>query len=220
MAAIYLLRHGQASFGAADYDVLSEVGELQAKALGDELRRREVRVHAVWSGTLRRQLATAAACLPAAGIDLEVGQDPRWNEYDHLGLVPEGQGDPADLAGSARRFQAQLDEALSRWLAGDERVGTSGTWAEFSGGAFAAVNDALAALPRGGTALVFTSAGLISAICARLLHLPPEGFLAMNRTMANASITKLVSGRSGVSLLSYNEHAHFEGAGRELLTYR
>ncbi|HEX2131696.1 MAG TPA: histidine phosphatase family protein [Actinophytocola sp.] len=217
MAAIYLLRHGQASFGSADYDVLSELGELQAKALGDELRRRAVRVHAVWSGTLRRQLATAAGCLPAAGIDLAVGQDPRWNEYDHLGLVPTGQGGPAD---SARRFQAQLDEALSRWLAGDERVGTSGTWTEFSGGAFAAVTDVFAALPRGGTALVFTSAGLISAICARLLHLPPEGFLALNRTMANASITKLVSGRSGVSLLSYNEHAHFEGDARELLTYR
>lgn len=221
MAAIYLLRHGQASFGTADYDVLSPVGELQAKALGDELRRREVRVHAVWSGTLRRQLATADACLPAAGIDLEVRQDPRWNEYDHLGLVPEGQAaDPADLAASARRFQAALDDALSRWLAGDERIGTTGTWTEFSGGAFDAASEVFADLPKGGAALVFTSAGLISALCARLLNLPPEGFLALNRTMANASITKLVSGRSGVSLLSYNEHGHFEGENRELLTYR
>lgn len=221
MAAIYLLRHGQASFGTADYDVLSPVGELQAKALGDELRRREVRVHAVWSGTLRRQLETAAACLPAAGIDLEVRQDPRWNEYDHLGLVPEGQlADPSDLAASARRFQAALDDALSRWLAGDDPAGTSGTWAEFSGGAFAAAGEVFADLPKGGAALVFTSAGLISALCARLLHLPPEGFLALNRTMANASVTKLVSGRSGVSLLSYNEHGHFEGENRDLLTYR
>jgi broad specificity phosphatase PhoE len=221
VAAIYLLRHGQASFGTADYDVLSPVGELQAKALGDELRRREVRVRAVWSGTLRRQLDTAAACLPAAGVELEVREDPRWNEYDHLGLVPEGQAaDPEDLVASARHFQAQLDAALSRWLAGDDTVGTSGTWSQFSGGALEAAAEVFADLPKGGTALVFTSAGLISAICARLLHLPPEGYLALNRTMANASITKLVSGRSGVSLLSYNEHGHFEGENRELLTYR
>lgn len=221
MAAIYLLRHGQASFGGADYDVLSPVGELQAKVLGGELRRRGVRADAVWSGTLRRQLATAAACLPEAGVDLTVGEDPRWNEYDHLGLVPEGQAaEPGDPVASARRFQARLDEALARWLAGDERVGTSGTWAEFSGGALDALREVFAALPKGGTALVFTSAGLISAVCAPVLHLPPAGYLALNRTMANASITKLVSGRSGVSLLSYNEHGHFEGDDRELLTYR
>lgn len=221
MTAIYLLRHGQASFGTADYDVLSSTGELQAKVLGEELRRRELRVAAVWSGTLRRQLATAAACLPPAGVDLEVRRDERWNEYDHLGLVPEGQmTDPSDVAASARRFQAALDDALSRWLAGDSPAGTTGTWERFSTGALEAVGEVFAGLPRGGAALVFTSAGLISAVCTRLLGLPPTGFLALNRTMANASITKLVSGRSGINLLSYNEHGHFEGRHRELLTYR
>jgi broad specificity phosphatase PhoE len=135
--------------------------------------------------------------------------------------VPEGQAaDPADLAASARRFQAALDDALARWLAGEVPAGTTGTWAQFSGGAFDAAGEVFGGLPKGGAALVFTSAGLISALAARLLNLPPEGFLALNRTMANASITKLVSGRSGVSLISYNEHGHFEGQNRELLTYR
>ena len=221
MGAIYLLRHGQASFGTADYDVLSPTGETQSKVLGDELRRREVPVHAVWSGTLRRQLATAAACLPAAGLDLPVRQDPRWNEYDHLGLVPEGQAaDPSDLVAAARRFQGMLDDALRGWIQAGSTVGHSGTWAEFSGGALAAIDDVFDDLPRGGNALVFTSAGVISAVCARLLDAPPAGYLALNRTMANASITKLVRGRSGVSLLSFNEHAHFEGERRELLSYR
>ncbi len=221
MAAIYLLRHGQASFGTADYDVLSPAGEQQSTVLGEELRRREVPVHAVWSGTLRRQVASAAACLPAAGVDLEVRRDPRWNEYDHLGLVREGQvADPSDPAGSARRFQALLDEALREWLEAGAPAGGSGTWAEFSDGALAAVQEVFDGLPRGGSALVFTSAGVISAVCARLLSMPPAGFLALNRTMANASITKLVRGRSGVSVLSVNEHAHFEGVRRDLLSYR
>jgi broad specificity phosphatase PhoE len=222
MGAVYLLRHGQASFGTADYDVLSAKGELQAKVLGAELRRRDVAVHGVWSGTLRRQVATAAACLSAAGVDVEVRADPRWNEYDHLGMVPpERLGASAlDVTAAARRFQELLDEALLRWIEHDEPAGESGTWAEFSAGALAAVHELFDELPRGGGALVFTSAGVISAICARLLYLPPPGFLALNRTMANASITKLVRGRSGVSLVSYNEHAHFEGDRRELLSYR
>ncbi|MGH3881198.1 MAG: histidine phosphatase family protein [Actinophytocola sp.] len=221
MAAIYLLRHGQASFGSADYDVLSPTGKRQATVLGEELARRRVPVHAVWSGTLRRQLATAEACLPAAGLDVEVRQDPRLDEYDHLGLVPEGQaGDLADLAAAARRFQTLLDDALRGWIEGGSAVGGSGTWAEFSGGALAAVDAMFDDLPRGGSALAFTSAGVISAVCAALTSAPPAGFLALNRTMANASITKVVRGRSGVSLLSFNEHAHFEGEHRELLSYR
>ncbi|MGH3759664.1 histidine phosphatase family protein [Actinophytocola sp.] len=221
MGAVYLLRHGQASFGTADYDVLSPAGALQSKVLGDELCRREVPVHAVWSGTLRRQLATAAACLPAAGIDLDVRQDPRWNEYDHVNLVPEGQAaDPSDLAASARRFQEQLDDALRVWIGGGSPAGGSGTWAEFSGGALAALDAVFDDLPGGGSALVFTSAGVIGAVCARLLNLPLDGYLALNRTMVNAGITKLVRGRSGTSLLTYNEHAHFEGEHRELLSYR
>jgi broad specificity phosphatase PhoE len=215
MGAVYLLRHGQASFGTADYDVLSPAGELQAKVLGEELRRRAVPVHAVWSGTLRRQLATAASATSAAGVDLEVRQDARWNEYDHMGLVPEGQSvDPA------RRFQEQLDAALLAWLSSGSAITGSGTWESFSGGAFAALTEVFDGLPRGASALVFTSAGVIAALCARLLGLPPEGFLALNRTMANASITKVVRGRSGVTLLSFNEHAHFEGDRRELLSYR
>jgi broad specificity phosphatase PhoE len=220
MGAVYLLRHGQASFGAADYDVLSPAGEAQSAVLGAELARRAVPVHAVWSGTLRRQAATAQACLRAAGIDLPVRQDKRWDEYDHIGLVPEGHGTSPDVAAAARRFQGLLDDALRTWIEGDSPVGGSGTWAEFSGGALAALDDVFDELPRGGSALVFTSAGVISAVCARLLNAPPSGYLALNRTMANAGITKLVRGRSGVSLLSFNEHAHFEGEHRELLSYR
>ena len=215
MTAVYLLRHGQASFGAADYDALSPAGHRQAVVLGGELARREVDVHSVWSGTLRRQLDTAEAALAAAGIDLAVTKDPRWNEYDHLGLVPSGQP-----TGDTREFQRLLDTAIEAWMTGGHAAGSTGTWLEFSGGIDTAVRAAFAVLPKGKAALVFTSAGVISAVCAALLGLPPAGYLALNRTMANAGITKLVSGRSGVSLVSVNEHGHFEGPHRGLLTYR
>jgi broad specificity phosphatase PhoE len=202
MSVVYLLRHGQASFGGADYDVLSPVGKQQAVVLGAELRRRAVDVRAVHSGTLRRQLSTATDCLAKAGIDLPVTEDARWNEYDHLGLVPSGQPPPEESG----NFQRLLDAAIEGWIAGGHAAGTSGTWLEFSGGVDAALRDVLAGLP--------------SAICAALLSAPPAGFLALNRTMPNASITKLVSGRSGVSLVSVSEHGHFEGPHRGLLTYR
>jgi broad specificity phosphatase PhoE len=217
MTAVYLLRHGQASFGAADYDTLSPVGKQQAVVLGEELRRREVDVHAVWSGTLRRQLGTAAVCLEAAGLTLPVTEDARWNEYDHIGLVPAGQPAPEQ----SRDFQRMLDEAIESWITGGHAAGSTGTWLEFAGATKGALERVLAGLPKGRSALVFTSAGVISAICAALLSAPqPATFIALNRTMPNGAITKLVSGRSGVSLVSVNEHGHFEGPHRGLLTYR
>lgn len=211
MPTAYLIRHGQASFGADDYDVLSPVGEQQSKVVGEELRRREVRVDKVCSGTLRRHRGTAAACLPVAGVDLPVVEDLRWNEYDHLELVQHSVDRPL----STREFQALLEESLLGWMTGD---GTG--WPAFRDGACAALDELFAGLGKGGTVLVFTSGGVISAICTVLLGLPPRGFLALNRTMVNASLTKLVHGRSGTSLVSWNEHAHFEGATRELLSYR
>lgn len=220
MPAIYLLRHGQASFGGPDYDVLSTTGERQAKILGEELRRRAPRIHSVHSGTLRRQLETAAACLPAIGIENEVHQDARWDEYDHVGLLATPQPLSSSTTTVLQDFQDQLDAALTNWIAGTAKAGTSGTWKEFSTRTTEAVSDLATSLPKGESALVFTSAGVIAALCTTFLGLPPQGYLALNRTMANCGISKLVTGRSGTNLVSLNEHAHFEGNNREILTYR
>ena len=216
MGAIYLVRHGQASFGAADYDALSPRGFEQSTVVGTELLRRNVSFNQIRSGSLARQRDTAATALKVLDTDVPVVEDPRWNEYDHLGLVPAGQPAPAD----SRDFQRELDKAIEAWITGGYAAGVTGTWLEFSGGVDTALRDAFATLPKGKAGLVFTSAGVISAICAALLAMPTAGYLALNRTMANAAITKLVSGRSGMSLVSLNEHGHFEGPHRGLLTYR
>jgi broad specificity phosphatase PhoE len=221
VAVVYLVRHGQASFGKDDYDVLSATGQLQSTVVGAELRRRELKFDQVWSGTLHRQRDTATACLSAAGLDLECQVDPRWDEYDlySLALHHRPNDQPAAM-GSAQEFQRVLERAILAWSADGEPVGTAGTWREFCASGCAALAELCAGLGRGGTGLVFTSGGVIAAICANLLKLSSEGFLAINRTMTNAGITKIVHGQSGTSLVSLNEHAHFEGANRDLLSYR
>ena len=79
MGAIYLVRHGQASFGAADYDALSPRGFEQSTVVGVELLRREVSFSRAVSGTLARQRDTAATAMKVLG-DLPVAEDDRWNE--------------------------------------------------------------------------------------------------------------------------------------------
>jgi hypothetical protein len=66
--------------------------------------------------------------------------------------------------------------------------------------------------------VVSTSGGAIAAVCVGLLGVAPETFVALNRVTVNAGVTKVVRGRSGTTLVSFNEHAHLEADG--LVTYR
>src|SRR5690606_36194887 len=55
VGSIYLIRHGQASFGADDYDVLSEIGIRQAEILGRLFSQLGLGFDRCLSGELRRQ---------------------------------------------------------------------------------------------------------------------------------------------------------------------
>ena len=67
MGRLLLVRHGQASFGADDYDALSELGHEQARVLGESFARRGIRPELVLSGSLRRHEGTVAGILDGLG---------------------------------------------------------------------------------------------------------------------------------------------------------
>ncbi len=215
MSVILLLRHGQASFGSENYDVLSPNGFRQSEVLGRSLVARGVQIDRAVSGTLARQRDTARTALDSAGLGgLDVAVDTGWDEYDHDGL----SGGAA--ATDPRAFQDRLEVALAAWSAGTPDTGIRPEWPTFAGrvgGALRAVTDGLGS---GETVAVFTSGGVISAVCAQLLALPPDAVVAFNRVTVNAAITKVVHGRRGSTLVSFNDHAHFEGPDAGLLTYR
>src|SRR5690348_12748107 len=87
MAVLYLIRHGQASFGLKDYDKLSELGEQQSRVLGESLRDRVPAIDLVVSGAMERHKQTAAIALEAMGCSLVPRVDERWNEYDHNEVI-------------------------------------------------------------------------------------------------------------------------------------
>ncbi|MFB6895626.1 histidine phosphatase family protein [Streptomyces hydrogenans] len=215
MPLICLVRHGQASATASDYDILSSLGRAQASAVGQELARRGLRDPHLVAGTLTRQRDTARIAAEAAGFKGPVHQDARWNEYDHIALL----GRYAPPRNKERSVQDLLDHALMAWMK-DPQAAEGRTWSAFAEGARAALAELPAALGRGRDAVVFTSAGLLAAVCGALLSLPHEGVVALNRVAVNASITTLVVGGAGTTLLTFNEHAHFAGDLRRMLTYR
>jgi broad specificity phosphatase PhoE len=225
MPIVLLVRHGQASFGAADYDVLSELGRRQAELVAASLAARGYEPARLLSGTLRRQQETAAAFGALGAPALEV--EPRWDEFDPddvlthhsetaLRLQSDGTGETLTNSG----FQAALEPALAEWVDRAERSPTAQTWAEFSGLGSAALTDLAAGLESGESAVVVTSGGAIAAVVGALLGAPAEVFAALNRVLVNSSVTKLAIGSTGINVVSVNDHSHLEAVGRELVTYR
>ena len=214
MPVIYLLRHGQASFGTDDYDVLSELGRRQADIAGQELARRGVRSPVVVSGSLRRQIDTAEIAAKSLNV-IPTGIDSRFNEFDAHAAVNAHLGDSEATQGMpSLQFQQHLDAVMTDWM----ENGNS-EWQSFSDGAFAALTELAESLPSGSDAIVATSAGVCAVLAGRLLGSDTQGMISMNRVSVNASITTVVAGSRGLSLVSFNDHAHVMG-DRSLLTNR
>ncbi len=81
MATLYLVRHGQASFAAENYDRLSELGRRQSVWLGEYFAERGIVFARAVCGTLERQRQTARMILETMGSALHAAEHAGCNEY-------------------------------------------------------------------------------------------------------------------------------------------
>lgn len=228
MGVIRLVRHGQASFGMKNYDQLSESGYEQSRLLGRSLKRRGIDADLVICGDMQRHRQTAETAIEAMGLTPQLVIDASWNEFDHEEVIvrhkPSYRSKTVMVADLARRgdprhqFQLVFDAALARWTSGEFDDEYAEPWESFAGRVASGLKE-LTTRKDAKSILVFTSGGPVSAVAAALLGLSPEVWLRLNRTCANCSETKIVAGRSGTSLVTWNAHPWFD-AHRELLTYR
>jgi len=209
MGQILLVRHGQASFGADDYDVLSEAGEAQARTVGRALA--GLTPDLVVHGSLVRQRRTAELAAGAAGWDAPLREDARWNELESLAQFAAVSGSPEGMDRDS--FQRWYDAAMARWTGGDHDDDYSEPYAAFSDRA----NAALAGIAEEGTVVAVSSGGPIAAIVAVLLAGGAPTYGRLLPGIVNAGVTRVISGRRGLTLLSYNEHQHLPP---DLVTYR
>ena len=227
MGVVLLVRHGQASFGTDDYDVLSETGWEQARLLGAWLAGRGVTPDVVVRGGMRRHRETAeglAAGAGAAGVAWSAGVevDPGWDEFDHLGVIAAlDEGVPAGEL-DRRAFQQAFERATARWTAGGHDADYPEPWPAF----VARVGASLGGLRRrragghGGRGQLGRPdrGGLCGARRPRRGRRGLRPALdRFNTVTVNSSMTRVVVGSTGRRLLTFNEHPHLEG---DTLTYR
>ena len=224
MGVVLLVRHGQASFGAEDYDVLSDTGWEQSRRLGRWLAERGVRPDLVLRGDLKRHRDTAAGMLEGAGWEREPEVDAGWNEFDHLGVVAADPDLPHDRELDRRAFQQAFELATQRWASGEFDADYPETYGGFRARVAASLTRASASAGPGGTVAVVSSGGPIAAACAALVDPTGEDAAAFariwsrfNTVCVNTSVTRVVVGSTGARLLTFNEHEHLAG---DLLTYR
>jgi broad specificity phosphatase PhoE len=218
---LVLLRHGQAAYGSANYDVLSERGVRQCQAVARHWLALERDWTGVWRGTLDRHrdslvavervYATAGRALPEAVVD------PDLNEHPGIALMRSHMPtDRASLDAMAALAPAQQQRAwfghyrtvMTDWLAG--RIGADGVdpWPVVSARILAAIDRAGAAVREcGGRGLVVTSGGVAAIAATRALGLAPERFLELSLRLGNAARVHLHLGRSGPALLAFNDTA-------------
>lgn len=233
MATIYLIRHGQASFGQDNYDKLSPLGEQQATHLGNQLARRLPAFDAISLGTMTRHQQTAEHCLAAMGLrfdDQLVQPDAGWNEYDHQNILAQfdprldtAEGTQAfvrEQENPAQAFEEVFNGAVEKWIASTVGEGYRETWTDFTGRIERAFRGVIERNPGANRIAVFTSGGPISLLSLALLDMAQEQIMQINWRLVNCGVTKLVNSRSRTFLATLNEHVHFEGEHQHLITYK
>ena len=221
MSRLLLVRHGQASWGSDDYDVLSPLGEKQSRALGEAFTARGVQPDLVVRGAMRRHRQTAEQAAAGGGWAVEVAEDDGWNEFDHvqmLSMHPSRYGEGEEM--SRAQFQAWFEEATLRWTGGEYDEDYDESFAAFGARVDAALRRTVERLEPDQTAVVFTSGGPISWTATSLLGGATEIWTQLNPVTVNSSVSKVVVGRRGATMVSFNEHSHLEAAGDGFITYR
>ena len=218
MSTVLLVRHGQASWGAADYDVLSDLGGRQATVLGEMLAARGVRPDLLLHGAMSRQRGTARLLGEAAGWDAW-SEDDVWDEMNHEEVLARQPHTFAGDTPTRREFQAWFEAATDRWTAGRHDHEYDESFTSFTDRVLGALDGLVTQLGSGATAVVVTSGGPIARIVAELLGGGADLHRRVAPVVVNTSITKVVVGERGATLVSFNEHSHLE-AEPGLLTYR
>jgi broad specificity phosphatase PhoE len=229
------IRHGKASaFAATDYDQLSPPGFEQSEQLGQWLARDKLRVDAVFIGPRKRHAQTHEAVvrvLSTHGISLpDPTLLPELDEHDGLSVVykllPElAAADPAlrsIVEATVKGVPPSPDDVLSafkrvtrRWVRGEIGHDDIEPWTTFRARVGRALPQ-IAAIGRGKTALVFTSAGAIASAVADALSIrEEEKVLALSWSLYNGSVTELDFADDRWGLRTFNGTAHLE---RRLVT--
>jgi broad specificity phosphatase PhoE len=235
MANLLIIRHGQASFGADNYDQLSPLGQRQADLTGEFLCQMGTRFSAAYSGDLSRQRETGQRVLDRLEEAPDLVIDPRLNEVQTdeqidvmMPILIERDPRFADLVAAmntdTKSFQKIIETVFNYWVSPECDIGGIQSWADYSGGVVSAFESAMASAESGTDTAIFTSGGTIATMVGQVLKLTSDRVYEFYEPVFNCSITRIIFNSRKCSLSTFNDvgHLHLMSAqlGEQLVTYR
>ena len=233
MTQLVLIRHGQASFGAANYDCLSETGERQARLVGRHLAAAGQQFDVLIAGDMQRQQHTAE--LVSAGFDTPptVVTEPAFNEYDadaiFTAYTPRVFEDNPNLAEARdqlkrdrRLFQKVFEQVTRHWLAGTPHDhDRCEAWPDFKARVQTALEKLRSDYPKDARIGVCSSGGPIAIAIATATGAPDDKAIEINWSVYNAALAELRSTREGWRMLAFNDITALRNTGDDsLVTFR
>ena len=222
MPKIIFVRHGQAQFGQANYDKLSEVGHEQAVALGKAIFEQGITIDHWVSGDMVRHAETLKGI--SQGMRTQVSHQivtPDLNEYDFTGQLNArfvGGKAPAGLHTDRKTHFRALRETLALWQ-NDKILNPPESWAAFETRLKRAQQTIFGL--EGDTILVVSSGGVISKIVANALGVSHAKQVDLQLQIKNASMSTFIYSRrtGGFFLNAFNETPFVSAKTQHLLTY-
>ncbi|MEP1446309.1 MAG: histidine phosphatase family protein [Paraglaciecola sp.] len=218
MSEFYLVRHGQASFGAKNYDKLSNLGHQQSRWLGEYFSARNIAFSHAFMGDMVRHRETAQGIMVGSSHNPIVSIDPGFNEFNfqnigdsYLSLNPQRKlpenPKPAD-------FYRLLKLAMYAWSEDqlhDESL--EETWAGFRERVQAALHNVC---QQGGDKpiLIVSSGGAISMLMSLVLGLDAKQVIELNMQVRNTSISHFYFNKNTIRLASFNNIPHLDSPDR------
>ncbi len=232
MGFIYLVRHGQASFGHDDYDNLSPLGHQQSQRLGQYFAQCGRIWSQAWRGDLKRHEQTGRGTLDACEHEqLPLRVHNGFTEFNHRQVLfshkPEFEDKTAAMSFLAqsgnpyKAFQKIFAEAMMRWMIGAQDQDYDESWEQFKVRCVAAVQDVVEQADEDMNIVVFSSGGPISAIAQHILDLDIKRTLDLQWVIANTSVSRLRFSKARWWLDSLNSYSHLEHDGdKSMVSYR
>ena len=219
MGTLYLVRHGQASFGAADYDQLSPLGLQQAQRLGAHWLAQGQRFETVLLGTLRRHAQTLdgiAQGLPGLPAPQVL---PSLDEYDSLALIRAIHTEPLQKPNTPELYRHHfrlLCDAIAQWMAGVISPQGMPSWEDFSLGV-RRVLDQVRRDHADQNVLLVSSGGPISTAVGEVLGTAPEVTIALNMRIRNSAVTEFSVSPKRLMLQTFNTLPHLHAQEHQAL---
>ncbi len=222
MGNLYLVRHGQASFGEDDYDKLSALGHQQSVRLGEYFAAKGLVFDAVVTGTLRRHAETFAGIAQGLGLQAEALQWPGLNEYDSEAVIatihPHKLEKPTSPEMYRHHFRL-LRDGLTQWMAGVVSPHGMPSYNDFVAGVTGAL-DHVRAQHHGKNVLIVSSGGPISTAVGHVLGTSAETTIELNLRIRNSSVTEFAFTPKRHMLVTYNTLPHLDDAQyKDWVTY-